>query len=53
MQFGIKGADEILDEIRAALARWKELAARHGVPDEVVATIRRELDERAATVEGS
>lgn len=47
-EFGVKKADRILDEIRDAIARWEEFAERHGVPEGVVAGIRRELDDRAS-----
>lgn len=49
-EFGIKKADQIIEEAHAALGRWERRAEAYGVPPDVVSAIRGELDRRAVEV---
>ncbi len=45
--FDVKHAARMLEQLRAALARWEQFATASGVPDDTTAAVRSALDERA------
>jgi hypothetical protein len=47
-KWGVSGAANICREVRGAVARFSEIAARYAIPQEEVARFARDIDHRLA-----
>lgn len=52
-EFDVKRPRRIVEDVRNAVSRWEQSAARHDVPEHAVRHVRAELNERAAVLDGS